>query len=60
MDDDRFDTVLSTYTLRTIPDPVAALRELRRVLRPGGRFRFVEHGRAPGAKVARHQDRMGR
>jgi ubiquinone/menaquinone biosynthesis C-methylase UbiE len=43
MDDDPSDTVLSTYTLCTIHDPVAALRELRRVLKPGGQFRFVEH-----------------
>ena len=58
MEDDRFDSVLSTYTLCTIPDPVAALREVRRVLKPGGPFLFVEHGRSPDGNVARHQDRM--
>jgi SAM-dependent methyltransferase len=58
MEDDRFDSVLSTYTLCTIPDPVAALREVRRVLKPGGRFLFVEHGRSPDVNVARYQDRM--
>lgn len=56
--DDRFDHALSTCTLCTIPDAVAALRELRRVLRPGGRLHFVEHGRSPVAKVARMQDRF--
>jgi ubiquinone/menaquinone biosynthesis C-methylase UbiE len=43
-DDARFDTVVSTWTLCSIPDPVAALREIRRVLRPTGTFHFLEHG----------------
>lgn len=56
-EDASFDSALSTWTLCTIPDPVAALRELRRVLRPGGRLFFVEHGAAPDASVLRWQRR---
>jgi SAM-dependent methyltransferase len=55
--DDRFDHVVSTMTLCTIPDAVAALREVRRVLKPGGSFHFVEHGRSPDARTAHWQDR---
>jgi ubiquinone/menaquinone biosynthesis C-methylase UbiE len=56
--DDSCDGALSTFTLCTIPDVDAALTELRRVLRPGGRFHFLEHGRSPDPGVATWQQRL--
>ncbi len=58
LDDDSVDTVLVTYSLCTIPDPVSALEGMRRVLRPRGRLLFCEHGLAPDASVARWQARI--
>jgi ubiquinone/menaquinone biosynthesis C-methylase UbiE len=52
------DHVLTTWTLCSIPDVGRALSEIRRVLRPGGSFHFVEHGRSPDSKVAGWQDRL--
>jgi ubiquinone/menaquinone biosynthesis C-methylase UbiE len=56
--DASIDTVLVTYSLCTIPDPVSALTAARRVLKPGGRLLFCEHGIAPDADVQRWQRRI--
>jgi ubiquinone/menaquinone biosynthesis C-methylase UbiE len=58
LDDASVDTVLVTYSLCTIPDPVTALHGMARVLRPGGKLIFCEHGKAPDASVRRWQDRI--
>jgi ubiquinone/menaquinone biosynthesis C-methylase UbiE len=57
-DDDSFDAALSTWTMCTIPEIEQALGEIRRVLKPGGTLRFVEHGLAPDEGVRRWQRRL--
>jgi len=54
--DGRFDCVVTTFTLCSIKDPVAALRQIRRVLKPEGTYVFLEHGRSDDERVARRQD----
>jgi ubiquinone/menaquinone biosynthesis C-methylase UbiE len=55
--DHSFDTVVSTLSLCTFIDPLAALREMARVCRPGGRILLLEHGRSDRETIARWQDR---
>lgn len=58
LDDASVDTAVVTFTLCSVADPAAALREIRRVLRPSGRVLFLEHGRSHDLGVARWQDRV--
>jgi ubiquinone/menaquinone biosynthesis C-methylase UbiE len=57
-EDHTFDTIVVTWSLCSIPDPTAALREARRVLKPQGQLRFVEHGLSPDPGVAKWQNRL--
>jgi ubiquinone/menaquinone biosynthesis C-methylase UbiE len=58
LEDNSIDTVLLTYTLCTIPGAEAALAGMRRVLKPGGKLLFCEHGRAPDAAIEKWQNRI--
>jgi len=60
LDADSFDTAVVTLVLCTVPDPVATLAEITRVLRPGGHLLFIEHVRAEKPSLARWQDRLER
>ncbi|MFK7831106.1 MAG: class I SAM-dependent methyltransferase [Congregibacter sp.] len=60
LEDASVDTIVMTYSLCTIPDPLSALAGMRRVLRSGGRLLFAEHGAAPDAGVQRWQNRLDR
>ena len=55
--DNHFDTVVESLTLCTFPDPVLALREMERVVKPGGRILLLEHGRSDRPRLGRYQDR---
>ena len=56
--DATYDAALITFSLCTIPDPGRALDEVRRLLKPGGRLYFLEHGAAPDERVRRWQSRL--
>ena len=58
LEDESVDAALSTFTLCTIPDAKRALRELHRVLRPGGQFHFLEHGLSSDPGIVRWQYRL--
>lgn len=60
IEDSSFDTVVVTLVLCTVPSPEAALAEVARVLKPGGRLLFIEHVRAQEPQLARWQDRLER
>jgi ubiquinone/menaquinone biosynthesis C-methylase UbiE len=56
--DESIDTIVMTWTLCSIADPIRALAQMKRVLRLDGRLLFIEHGKSPDAGVARWQDRL--
>ena len=58
LDDGSADSIVVTYALCSVPETIAALRDMRRVLKPGGELIFCEHGAAPEQKVKRWQDRL--
>ena len=58
LDDNIADTVVVTYSLCTIPDPVKALSEMRRILKPDGKLLFCEHGKAPDINIQKWQNRI--
>jgi ubiquinone/menaquinone biosynthesis C-methylase UbiE len=60
LEDAAFDGAIASLVLCTVPDPAAALAELRRVLRPSGELRFLEHVRSDRPRKARFQDRIDR
>ena len=57
-DDESFDTIVTTHVLCSIPDRAKALAEIKRVLRPGGHYVFLEHGQSPDPSVAKWQRRL--
>jgi ubiquinone/menaquinone biosynthesis C-methylase UbiE len=57
-EDESFDTAVSTLVLCSVKDQAGALAEIRRVLKPGGRFLFLEHVRSESPRLARWQDRL--
>lgn len=57
-DSGRFDTIVTTWTLCSIPEVASALSEMRRVLKPGGHYLFIEHGKSETESTARWQDRI--
>lgn len=58
LDDQAADTAVVSWSLCTVPDPIAALREVRRILKPSGQLFFVEHGWSPEPKVQAWQNRL--